>query len=1800
MTPDEIDELTARLAAKPQDSEALAEAHRVGMADPPAYADLLEKVAEASRTDALAAHWLVQAAIVCADTLRDPRRAASLLREAVERAPKNDKAVDLLDRIYRENGKLKALATAFERRADALAEIAAADPEQLPRTVAAHLAAARIWNEDPLRRGDRALELLLRARKLDPSSLEVLRAAREQSLVEGRLPEVIQLYEAERGLVATPAEKAAIYRAEASVRRAAGDASGAAAALRFARRLDEGDAEIAAELAQAIHERAQSTDEVPGNEKREAADILAALAAAAEGDKALPLWLATLDLAPTHERALEIVARTLEEQGKQADVLPRWAAYVKAAPEAPLAATLRKKLAKAYEDAGRLAEAIEMTLALAAMGDLEADAQLLVLYERDGRIDALVDSLERKALKLPAPQRIPKLHEIAKLCVAKERPEKALEKHLEVLAIDAANATSLPFVEAELRAKGDVAELRSVLLRAARAPAATTSERKRFVRDAAELGEKLGDLEAAIRGWKEVGSIDRQDPEVRAELARLYEKAENWDDLVALLVTTPAEDDGPEGAIARLVRVAEIQEHKVDDVTAAAATWRRIAALLPGDVRAMTTAVRLFERVGKPALAADVLRSGAASVKDDGDRARTYRELGRLLESIDELLAAADAYVAAADVEPTAEALEAAERCFVTARRSRQAARAANRRAELAESPRAKAELVTREAELYLDADDPAEALTCLERAAAIDPTYAKAVTLLEQRYEEAGRSEELVALLLRRAEAEDREGRMALRKRAAEVAEARFRDPTTAAEIRRKVLDDGEDAPTLEWLAREAEARDAIEEALAFLERLGAASPDASQKARILLDEARLFADALGDVEGAIARYERVLRDYDGSSRPALDALASLEERRDNPRGVAAALERALELADGPERTRALALRLGDLYEGPIDEPARALEQLDVVASIDPGDRGLLLRRATLAERVGDMGKAATLWAEIAAGEEDPAHAHEATRKLAALYAGPLGRPVDALAVLAGPADAGDLEFRAAWLELADRLGEKAAAAARLEAWSETTTDADVRAAALRGAFERRLAGGELAEAARVARALAEVAGADGALAGRLAEAALAAKDAASLEAAHALAAAGLDGEALAKERVRQLEEVARAGLATDAARDRAELALAPLPGPLADALVARIATLLPSPAEVADLYHRQAERALDPEARAMALARAADVAAGLGDPGRAARALAAAVASADGEAAYAALERAATEADTRRGERALRGALAGLFAAHAGAPSVPEPRGATLLRRAAVIAARDLGDLDRAVAWLGDALALRQEAALERHARALDARLEELARIEQSLRALVGAAGERLPLGPTAPELEAPRFDPKPAPDVARPRASEPALHLDVPSAPPPPASTRSLDRGPSSAGVRPPTDRPPTSSRAPRSPTTPPPPWAGRSSVAPGRPPSMRPAARTPSITSLPTSTPPPPPTSSRPRASAPPPASRATPPAAPASVPGPPIQVIDEARAPLPSAPEGPLPSPPRAPSPSVPETPMPIAVRPPLSSAPPAPKATIPPATPTAPSLAAAPPIAPPNTPSERASEPPRPPLASRPDAPPAPATPTPEPAAATPPVVVAPTPAPAPTATPLPVSRFVPPPPRSVPRLGRRLTADELVDALFESVFDLELCDDAFGGAEFMVDVAMRKLGGSLAIVHLYDINKREFLVAAAAFSGSRWPSPPDLRKLREAEIDPLLAEAMRSDDPILVVDAATDKRLTGRRFQWLPHLPRTVLTFGVRQAGRYLGAIEICDPLDGGRFSESDAYALAYVGEHFARFLAARGIVVG
>jgi len=206
--------------------------------------------------------------------------------------------------------------------------------------------------------------------------------------------------------------------------------------------------------------------------------------------------------------------------------------------------------------------------------------------------------------------------------------------------------------------------------------------------------------------------------------------------------------------------------------------------------------------------------------------------------------------------------------------------------------------------------------------------------------------------------------------------------------------------------------------------------------------------------------------------------------------------------------------------------------------------------------------------------------------------------------------------------------------------------------------------------------------------------------------------------------------------------------------------------------------------------------------------------------------------------------------------------------------------------------------------------------------------------------------------------------------------------------------------------------------------------------------------------------------------------------------------------------------------------------------------------------------------------------------------AASPPVGGAPgTPAfPSSTPAPGPTSRR-----GSSPRVrpvGARVHGEELIADLFEAMHDLHFLPDAIEGGEFCLTLGMQEIPSQIGIIHLYDIDHREFVVSNARGAGA-----PALLLRRHAETDPMLAAAMRGRRAVVIADADRSDAATLDRYVAVGGA-RSVIVAPAMQAGRFLGAIELLNPLDGQPFTESDGNAVLYIAEQFAEFVAARGVV--
>ncbi len=180
-------------------------------------------------------------------------------------------------------------------------------------------------------------------------------------------------------------------------------------------------------------------------------------------------------------------------------------------------------------------------------------------------------------------------------------------------------------------------------------------------------------------------------------------------------------------------------------------------------------------------------------------------------------------------------------------------------------------------------------------------------------------------------------------------------------------------------------------------------------------------------------------------------------------------------------------------------------------------------------------------------------------------------------------------------------------------------------------------------------------------------------------------------------------------------------------------------------------------------------------------------------------------------------------------------------------------------------------------------------------------------------------------------------------------------------------------------------------------------------------------------------------------------------------------------------------------------------------------------------------------------------------------------------------------------PPVSKP--GIRVGGEDLITDLFEAMSELHYLDDALQGAGFVLRLALEKLPSEAGLVSLFDIDTREFVVVQQ--TGGKTSG----LLLRLSERSELQRKAMRSTKAI-VLSAIEDSSLTdgGKvdpRWEKIGILPRSLICAPVERGGRYLGLIELANPLDGKGFSEADGNALEYIGEQYAEFLSERGVLI-
>ncbi len=745
---------------------------------------------------------------------------------------------------------------------------------------------------------------------------------------------------------------------------------------------------------------------------------------------ALEVYARLLPLSPgdveARHRYLEIAARQGAREAA-ADVI---ASAAKNADAPELRAELFTEVARIHEDLGQIerAETFHRQILDLAPEDpsiaLPAARSLERLYVRDpgkARELAQVLSVQVKLEEAPALRR-ELLGRLARLSEEKLADEAAaIAAWKSCLEEDPADAEALSELDRLYERTADHQALVEVL-RAREQRADDPGTRKELmVRTARALSERLGDVPSAIVAYRAVLDDFGPDRDTLRAIAELYEKTGAWTDLAEIRETELGLTTEPADRATLLSSLGAIRHKKLGELPAAIDAYREALGIDPANEVPRAALEELLDDENVRSEAAEILR---ALYETGGSETKLARVLDIQIETEDDPDARLALFARASDVAEGP--LGDLGLAFGYVARGVRASAGDERlsdwlaRAErLTERTGAWPELVQLYREIAPDVLDDDRRIALLLRTAELartklsDASLAKqtyraaldvraddpkALSALEELYEEASEHEALLEILHRRTElAATDDARRALLAKQAKICDAELHDRDRAVEFNERILEIDFDRSAVSALERLYASLARWGDLVALHEReLERSDTDAARRADLHHAIGEIHDRELTDFDRAFEEFENALR-LDPMHGPT---IASLERKMEQPthaaraatmleavyvarldwRRVMQALEARLSTNEDPEERRTLLRRLVKLHEEQEENYEAALGVAAKLLHEDP----TLESTWTELERIARVANAERRLAEIYATELDGITADEpATARL-------------------------------------------------------------------------------------------------------------------------------------------------------------------------------------------------------------------------------------------------------------------------------------------------------------------------------------------------------------------------------------------------------------------------------------------------------------------------------------------------------------------------------------------------------------------------------------------------------------------------------------------------------------------------------------------------------------------------------------------------------------------------------------------------------------------------------------------------
>ncbi|MDP9033170.1 MAG: protein kinase, partial [Myxococcota bacterium] len=387
----------------------------------------------------------------------------------------------------------------------------------------------------------------------------------------------------------------------------------------------------------------------------------------------------------------------------------------------------------------------------------------------------------------------------------------------------------------------------SAVSESARGDALSSTEQSQLLGHAGRwYDEKVGRADLGLLAFKQILASDPANEEAHEGLASIYKKAQQWPELVGVLVARANAFGGLPRARDLRAEAGEVYEQKLNDAAHAKEMYARVLAEDPGHAKAADGMVRIAQRTGDFDALVAILERRAESRRGE-EKVETLLKLARVYEDdIEDLTEATRHYRAVLELNPhDLHALKGLERIYGRTGKYRELLANLELQVAIAATPRQKINLYERMATLYdeefLDHARAADSLECL---LAIDPSNDAALSALPRHYRALGEWEQLERLYDRHAAlVTDDARRIDLMMQRARTLGENIGSPDRAARVYEEVLAAQPTHPgALEAVARLRELAGDATAALAAIEALAAQAPTPEARAELLVRAARLL----------------------------------------------------------------------------------------------------------------------------------------------------------------------------------------------------------------------------------------------------------------------------------------------------------------------------------------------------------------------------------------------------------------------------------------------------------------------------------------------------------------------------------------------------------------------------------------------------------------------------------------------------------------------------------------------------------------------------------------------------------------------------------------------------------------------------------------------------------------------------------------------------------------------------------------------------------------------------------------------